>query len=106
MGKGWKKSNGNSAAGREFTVNSVVSKKVLWASLETRFDAIAVIAADADHFQEAVLGAVGVAGVVDLADEDTNEPGALVEIAEKKRSGISGELARRWLHHEWRAEEG
>ena len=62
IGKGWKKSNGSSAADCEFTVNSVVSRGVLWASLGTSFDAFPVIDAGADHLQEAVLGAVGVAG--------------------------------------------
>lgn len=69
----------------------MVSKEVLWVSLETSFDALPVIDAGADHFQEAVLGAVGVAGVVDLPDEDSGEPDALVEIAKWKQSGIAGE---------------
>src|SRR6516225_7655498 len=65
MGRGWKKSNWNSAAGCEFTVHFVVSKKVLRISLETSFDAIAVIAAGTDHLQEYVLGAIWVTGIIE-----------------------------------------
>ncbi len=61
MGKGLKKSHWSSAADCEFTVNSVVSKKVLCVRLETSFDTISVIDAGADPLKEAVLGAVGVA---------------------------------------------
>jgi hypothetical protein len=105
MGKGWEKSNWNSAAGCEFTVHSVVSKKVLWVSLETSFDALAVIDADADHFQEAVLGAVGIAGVIKCLGKSPGQADVLIELADGKQSGIAGELAVRWLDHERRAEK-
>jgi hypothetical protein len=84
MGKGWKKSNWNRAAGCKFTGKSLVSKEVLWVRLETSFDAIPVIDTGANRFHEEVLGAVGVAGVVDRPDEETGEPDALVETADKK----------------------
>jgi hypothetical protein len=106
MGKGWKKSNGNSAAGREFTVNSVVSKKVLWVGLETSFDAISVIDAGADDLQEAVLCAVGVAKVVEGVGGGFWESHALVEPADGEQSGIAGELPPRRLDYERHAEEG
>src|SRR5690349_8721524 len=43
MGKGWKKSNWNSVAGCEFTVDSVESKTVLRISLERSFAPLPVI---------------------------------------------------------------
>src|SRR6516225_6819916 len=82
MGKGWKKSNGSSAADCAFTVNSVVSRGVLWVSLETSFDAISVIDAGADHIQEGVTRKVGVAGVVERFGGGPGEPEALVELAD------------------------
>ena len=105
MGKGWKKSNWNSAACREFTVHSVVSKKDLRISIETSFDAFPVIDAGADHLQEAVLGTVGVAGIPEGLGKGPYQTDALVELADGKQSGIAGELAGRWLDHERRAEK-
>ena len=105
MGRGLKKSNWNSAAGCEFTVHSVVSKKVLWVSLETSFDALAVIDADADHFQEAVLGAVGIAGVIKCLGKSPGQADVLIELADGKQSGIAGELAVRWLQDDGSSEE-
>ena len=105
MGKGWKKSNWNRAAGCEFTGNSVVSKKVLRISFETSFDAFPVIDAGADHLQEAVLGTVGVAGIPEGLGKGPYQTDALVELADGKQSGIAGELAGRWLDHERRAEK-
>src|SRR5262249_49188185 len=105
MGKGWKKSNWNSAAGGEFTVNSVVSQKVLWVSLETSFDANSVIDADADHLQEAVLCAVGVAKAVEGSGEGLSKPDVLVELADGPQPGVAGELARRRLEDQRRAEK-
>ena len=99
MGKGWKKSNWNSAACREFTVHSVVSKKVLRISFETSFDAFPVIDAGADHLQEAVLDAVEGVGA------NSAESQALVERSDGKHPAIAGELPRRWLDHERRAEK-
>jgi hypothetical protein len=80
----------------------VVTKKVLWVSLETSLEAIAAIEADADPLQEAVLGAVGVAEVV---GDGLGASHALVELKDSEQSGISGELAWRWLDHQRRAEE-
>ena len=75
--------------------------------METSFDAIAVIDAGADHFQEAVLGAVGVAGAsIESVGEDLGEFNMPVERVDGMQSGIAGGLARRWLDYEWRAEEG
>jgi hypothetical protein len=91
MGKGWKKSNWNSAAGCEFTVHSVVSKKVLWVSLETSFDAIGVIDTGTDHLQEGVLGQVRVAGVVEGLGRGPGESNALVELADGEQSGVAGQ---------------
>ena len=93
MGKGWKKSNWSSAAGCEFTVHSVVSKKVLRISLETSFDAVPVIDPGADHLQEGVLGQVRVAGVVEAVGEGPGEADALVELADGKQPCVAGELA-------------
>jgi hypothetical protein len=106
MGKGWKKSNWNSAAGCEFTVHSVLSQKVLWVSLETSFDAIAVIDAGADHLQEAVLCAVGIAGVVECLGKSPGQADALVVLADGKQSGIAGKLPPRRLDYERRGEAG
>src|SRR5262249_20115150 len=57
-----------------------------------------------DHLQERVLGEVWVAGVVEGVGESPGEPETLVERADGQQPG-SGELARRWLDHERRAEE-
>jgi hypothetical protein len=59
-----------------------------------------------NHFQEAVLGAVGVAEVVDRPDKDTSEPDALVEIADGEQPVVAGELPGRRLNHERCAEKG
>ena len=106
MGKGRKKSNWNSAAGCEFTANSVVSKEVLWASLETSFDAIAVIAAGTDHLQEYMLGAIWVTGVIERLGKSLDQADVRIELADGNQSSIAGELARRRLDHQRRAEEG
>jgi hypothetical protein len=83
----------------------VVSKKVLRIRLETSFDALPVLDAGPDHLQEAVLGEVGIAGVVEGSGECLREPDALVELADGEQSGVAGELARRRLDDERRAEE-
>jgi hypothetical protein len=72
----------------------VVSKKVLRISLETSFDAIAVIAAGTDHLQECVLGAIWVAGVIESLGKSPGQADTLIEPADRKQSGIAGELAR------------
>ena len=106
MGRGWKKSNWNSAAGCEFTVHSVVSKKVLRISLETSFDAFAVIDAGADHLQEYVLGAIWVTGVIESLGKSPGQADARIERADGEQPGSAGELACRGFDDERRAEEG
>jgi hypothetical protein len=100
MGKGWKKSNSNRATGGKVTLDSVVSKKVLWVSLETSFNAFAVIDTGADHLQESVFGEIWVARVIESLGKSPGQVDALIELADGKQSGITGELARRWLDHE------
>jgi hypothetical protein len=84
----------------------VVSKKVLWVSLETHFDGIAVIDAGADHLQEAVLGKVRIARVIEGLGKSPGQADVGLERADGKKSGIAGELARRWLDYAWCAEKG
>src|SRR5262249_3368113 len=64
-------------------------------------------AADAgpDHLQESMIREVGIAGVGQGVGEGPGEPDAVVELADGEQAGIAGELARRALDHEWRAEE-
>jgi hypothetical protein len=61
--------------------------------------------AGADHLQDAMLGEVGVAGVVQGLGEGPGEPDVLVELADREQPGIAGELARRRFDDERRAEE-
>ncbi len=61
--------------------------------------------AKADHLQEAVLGQVGIAGVVQGPGEDSGQPDALVELPDGEQAGIAGQLAGRQLDDERRAEE-
>jgi hypothetical protein len=58
-----------------------------------------------DHLQEGVLRKVGVAGVVEGVGESPGEPDALVELAEGEQPGVAGQLSRRRLDDERRAEE-
>ena len=58
-----------------------------------------------DHLQEGVFGQVGVAGVVEGGGEGTSEPDVLVELAEGQQPCVAGQLARRRLEDERRAEE-
>jgi hypothetical protein len=55
--------------------------------------------------QEGVLGGGGVTGVIEGLCEGTREPDVLVELADGEQPGIAGELARRRLDDERRAEE-
>jgi hypothetical protein len=48
----------------------------------------------ADHLQEAVLGEVGGAGVVQGGGESPGEPDKLVELANGQEPGVAGELTR------------
>src|SRR5262249_17766189 len=59
----------------------------------------------ADHLQEAVLGQVGVAGVVWGGGVGTGEPDALVELADGEQSGVAGQLALGRLDDERRAKK-
>lgn len=61
--------------------------------------------ATADHFQEGVLGEIGVAGVVEDGGEGLDEPNAPIELANGQQPGIAGRLARGRLHDQRRAEE-
>jgi hypothetical protein len=45
-------------------------------------------------------------GIVEGGGEGSGKPDALVELANGEQAGVAGQLARRWLHHHWRAEEG
>jgi hypothetical protein len=105
MGRGWKKSNWNSAAGCEFTVHFVVSKKVLRISLETSFDAIAVIAAGTDHLQEYVLGAIWVTGIIERLGKSPGQTDARIELADGQQSGVAGKLTLGRLDGERRAKK-
>jgi hypothetical protein len=60
--------------------------------------------AGTDHLQEAVLGQVGVPGIVESGGEGPGQANAVVELAEGEQPG-SGQLARRWLDDERRTEE-
>jgi hypothetical protein len=44
--------------------------------------------------------------IIECLDEGLGEADALVELAEREEPGVVGELAWRWLDHQWRAEEG
>jgi hypothetical protein len=59
----------------------------------------------ADHLQEGVLHEVGVAGVVEGSGEGPGEPEALVELADGQQPGVAGQLVRRRLDDERRAEK-
>jgi hypothetical protein len=52
-----------------------------------------------------VLGEVGIAGVVEDFREGPGEPDALVDLAKGEQPGVAGELARRRLDDQRRAEE-
>jgi hypothetical protein len=58
-----------------------------------------------DHLQEGVLGQVGVTGVIQGLGKGPGQADALVKLADGEQSGVAGELARRRLDDEWRAEE-
>jgi hypothetical protein len=45
-----------------------------------------------DHFQKAVLGEVGVAGVVQGPGDCPGQADALVELADGEQPGVTGEL--------------
>src|SRR5262249_9594705 len=59
----------------------------------------------ANHLQESVLREVGVAGVIERVGEGPGQSDALVELADGQQSGVAGELTRRGLDDERRAEE-
>jgi hypothetical protein len=59
----------------------------------------------ADHLQEGVLDQVGVAGVVEDVGEGPGEFDVLVELADGEQPGVAGELARRRLDDERRADK-
>ena len=61
--------------------------------------------AAANHRQEGVLPEVRVAGVVEGFGEGSRQPDALVELADGEQAGVAGELTRRRLDDERRAEE-
>jgi hypothetical protein len=61
--------------------------------------------ATADHLQERVRGEVGVAGGVEHVGQDSRESDALVELAKGEQPGVAGELARRRLDDQGRAEK-
>ena len=61
--------------------------------------------ARAHHLQEGVVGEMGVARVVEGLGKGAGEPDALVELADREQPGVAGELARRRLQDERRAEE-
>jgi hypothetical protein len=61
--------------------------------------------AGTDHLQEAVLGKVEVAGIVEGGGEGPGQPDALVELVDGEQPGVAGELARRRLDHQRRAEK-
>src|SRR5262249_2563861 len=61
--------------------------------------------AGADHLPVGVLGEVGVAGVVQGVGEGAGETDTFVELADGEQPGVAGELARRRLDDERRAEE-
>ena len=58
-----------------------------------------------DHLQEAVLGQVGIAAVVQAVGQGPGEPDVLVELADREQPGIAGELAGRRFDDERRAEK-
>jgi hypothetical protein len=61
--------------------------------------------ATANHLQEGMLREVGVAGVVEGVGEGPGPADALVELTDGEQPGVAGELARRRLDEERRAEE-
>jgi hypothetical protein len=69
-------------------------------------DALPVIAVSADHLRECVLGKVRVAGIIECLGKSLGQADVLIKLADGKQSGIAGELARRRLDHQRRAEEG
>jgi hypothetical protein len=58
-----------------------------------------------DHLHEGVLGEAGVAGVVQGVGEGPGEPDALIEPADREQPGVAGQLARRRLDDQRRAEK-
>jgi hypothetical protein len=60
--------------------------------------------AGADHLQERVVGQVRVAGVIEGLSKGPGQADALVELADGEQSGVTGELARRRLDNDRRAE--
>jgi hypothetical protein len=58
-----------------------------------------------DQLQEGVLGEVRVAGAVQGVAEGPGEPDAVIELADRQQPGVAGELARRRLDDERRAEK-
>jgi hypothetical protein len=63
------------------------------------------IDAGPDHLQERVLGKMRVAGVTECLGKRAGQADALIELADRQQSGISGELPRRRLDHERCAEK-
>ena len=63
------------------------------------------IDAGPDHLQERVLGKVRVAGIIERLGKSPGQADAVIELADGQQSGITGELARRWLDHQLSAEE-
>jgi hypothetical protein len=61
--------------------------------------------ATANHLREGVLGQVRVAGVIEGAGVGPGQADALVELADGEQPGIAGQLARRRLADQRRAEE-
>jgi hypothetical protein len=59
-----------------------------------------------DLVKHTLLGAVQVAGVIKYLGKSSGQADALIELTEGKQSSIAGELARRRLDHQQRAEEG
>jgi hypothetical protein len=58
-----------------------------------------------DHLREGGFGQVGVAGAVEGAGVGPRQADALVELADREQSGVTGPLARGRLDHERCAKE-
>jgi hypothetical protein len=86
---------------RCFGANNSVAKSRPIASHQSE-DAVD---AGPDHLQERVLGEVGIAGVVQGLGEGPGQADALVERADGQQPGVAGQLARRRLDDQRRAEK-
>jgi len=51
------------------------------------------------------VGKVRVAGIIERLGKSPGQADTVFELADGKQSGITGELARRWLDHQLSAEE-